>query len=331
MKMRKGYEILYLTKQEVSDLNITMAEVLDLLDVCFKEKGLGNVEMPAKIGIHTKHSGLIHAMPAWFKNMDMAGIKWVGNYYENNKYDLPSITGLQILNDCETGVPYAIMDCAWLTSIRTGGVSGLTAKYLANPDSEIVGNIGCGVQGRTNLEAIVTAMPEIKKAYAYDVYPEYAKKYAQEMSEKLGIEVIAVPDPKDAVVEADILATAGPVILEEDIGVIEKGWLKKGCTVTAVDFDHQFKRGVIKEEASLITTDDIKQYTNFWNTPGVIKDLPEDPVQMQEIVIGNHPGRENKDQIIFTCNIGLGLEDLIVADAIYKRAVEKGVGRVLPL
>ena len=329
--MKKGTELLYLTKQEVIDLGITMAETLELLETCFKEKGYGNVEMPAKIGIHTKHSGLLHAMPAWFKNMDMAGIKWVGNYYENSKYGIPAITGLQILNDCETGVPYAVMDCAWLTSIRTGGVSGVTAKYLANPDSEVVGVIGCGVQGRTNLEAIATAMPGIKKAYAYDIYPESAEAYAKEMSKKLDIEVIKVSTPKEAVVEADILATSGPTILEKDIGVIEKGWLKKGCTVTAIDFDHQFKRGVIKEEAGLITTDDINQYTNFLSFPGVIKDLPNNPVLMQDIVIGKHPGRESRDEIIFTCNIGLALEDLIVADAIYKRAVEKGVGTILPL
>lgn len=330
--MKKGSEVLYITKQEVMDLNITMTEVLGLLDICFKEKGNGNVEMPAKIGIHTNPpNDLMHAMPAWFKKLNIAGIKWIAGYSENIKYGLPTITGLQILNDCETGVPYAIMDCAWLTSIRTGGVSGLTAKYLANPDSEIVGNIGCGVQGRTNLEAIVTAMPNIKKAYAYDVYPEYAEKYVKEMSEKLGIEVVKVSTPKEAVVNADILSTAGPVILEKDIGVIEKGWLKKGCTVTAVDFDHQFKRGVIKEEATLITTDDINQFTNFWAVPGVIKDLPKNPVLMQDIVIGNHPGRESRNQIIFTCNIGLGLEDLIVADAIYKRAVERGIGRILPL
>lgn len=329
--MKKGTELLYLTKQEVTDLGITMAEILNLLDTCFKEKGYGNVEMPAKIGIHTKISGLLHAMPAWFKNMDLAGLKWVGNYHQNIKHNLPSITGLQVLNDCETGAPYAVMDCAWLTSIRTGGVSGLTAKYLANPDSEAVGVIGCGVQGRTNLEAIVTAMPNIKRAYAYDIYPENIDAYVKEMSDKLQIEIIKVCTPKEAVVDADILATSGPVIIEKEIGVIEKGWLKKGCTITAVDFDHQFKRGVLKEEAGLFTTDDINQYVNFWNVAGVIKDLPKDPVLMQDIIIGKHPGRKNSEEIIFTCNIGLALEDLIVAGAIYKKAVEKGVGRILPL
>lgn len=329
--MKKGTELLYLTKQEVSSLGITMRETIDLLDTCFKEKGYGNVEMPAKIGLHLRPSDLIHAMPAWFKNLDLAGLKWIAGFMENRKYGLPMITGLQILNDCETGVPYAVMDCSWLTSIRTGGVSGLTAKYLANLDSEVVGIIGCGVQGRTNLEAIVTTMPNIKTAYAYDIYSESADAYVKEMSDKLQIEVIKVSTPKEAVVEADILATSGPVIVEKDIGVIEKGWLKKGCTITAVDFDHQFKRGVLKSEAGLFTTDDINQYTNFWNTPGIVKDLPKDPILMQDIIIGKTPGRKNHEEIIFTCNIGLALEDLIVAGAIYKKAVEKGVGRILPI
>ena len=121
------------------------------------------------------------------------------------------------------------MDCVWITAMRTGAASGLSAKYFANPDSEVLGVLGCGVQGKTNLEAILVHCKNIKKVYAYDLYPEVAEKYAKECSEKFNIEIIPVKDPKEAVVDSDVLVTAGPIVLNEEIGVIEREWLKRRC------------------------------------------------------------------------------------------------------
>ena len=76
--------------------------------------------MPPKPGIHTMPDAFIHAMPAYIPSMRSAGIKWVSGYPENFKRGLPYITGLLILNDVETGIPYAVMDCTWITAMRTG-------------------------------------------------------------------------------------------------------------------------------------------------------------------------------------------------------------------
>lgn len=88
-----------------------------------------------------------HAIPAYIPSMRSAGIKWVSGYPENYKRGLPYITGLLILNDVETGIPYAVMDCIWITAMRTAAASALAAKYLARPESETVGILACGVQG----------------------------------------------------------------------------------------------------------------------------------------------------------------------------------------
>jgi len=45
-----------------------------------------------------------------------AGMKWVAGYPQNSKHGLPYVTGLLILNDYETGVPLALMDCIWITA-----------------------------------------------------------------------------------------------------------------------------------------------------------------------------------------------------------------------
>src|SRR5512139_2179964 len=164
-------EILYLSRADVEAVNLEMSTIIKLLEQAFMDKGHGKVEMPPKPGIHTMPDAFIHAMPAYIPSMRSAGIKWVSGYPENFKRGLPYITGLLILNDVETGIPYAVMDCTWITAMRTGAASALAARYLARRQSEVAGILACGVQGRTNLEALACLFP-IKRAYAYDILPE---------------------------------------------------------------------------------------------------------------------------------------------------------------
>ena len=131
--MMKLGSILYLSRRDVEAIQLPMQEIIDALDEMFKEKGRGKVEMPPKPGIHTQPDAFIHAMPAYIPSLQAAGVKWVSGYPANQAKGLPYITGLLILNDPETGVPLAVMDCTWITAKRTGAATAIAAKYLARP------------------------------------------------------------------------------------------------------------------------------------------------------------------------------------------------------
>src|SRR5579862_3166053 len=111
-------EILYLSAADVKQVALEMSTIISLLETAFQEKGENRVEMPPKPGIHTQPDAFIHAMPAFIPAMRSAGVKWVSGYPGNQERGLPYITGLLILNDVETGLPYAIMDCTWITGYR---------------------------------------------------------------------------------------------------------------------------------------------------------------------------------------------------------------------
>src|SRR5512142_2003082 len=111
MHDRRGREFLYLSQADVRQVGLSMAEIITALAQMFREKGAGRVEMPPKPGIHTRPDAFLHAMPAYIPAANAAGMKWVGGYPENHGFGLPYITGLLVLNDPETGVPLAVMDC----------------------------------------------------------------------------------------------------------------------------------------------------------------------------------------------------------------------------
>lgn len=323
----KQNKILYLSREDVEKVNLDMPTVIQLVEKAFKEKGKGKVEMPPKPGIHTQPDAFIHAMPAYIPAMHAAGIKWVGGYPENHKQGLPYISGLLILNDDTTGLPYAVMDCTWITGYRTGAATGVAAKYLARPESETVGILACGVQGRTNLEALAVLFP-IKRVYAYDIFPEAQEKYIAEMREKFDFEIVSAKTPKEAVVESDLVVTSGP-ILHEPKPTIERDWLKPGGFGSAVDFDSYWTPAAMAQ-MDKISTDDVAQFM-YYRSIGYFQHTPDPYAGLGEIVTGKKPARERDNERILAMNLGLAIDDMAVAPEIARRAFDMGIGTMLPL
>ena len=204
-------QFLYLSRADVMAAGLDVSAMIGLLETAFREKGDGRVEMPPKPGIHTQPDAFLHAMPAYIPAMKAAGIKWVGGYPLNHARGLPYITGLLVLNDVETGVPYAVMDCAWITAYRTAAASALSARYLARPGSSTVGILACGVQGRSHLEALAAVFP-VGRVFAYDTRRDVQDGFVADMRARFGFDVVGVDHPKAAVVDSDLVVTSGPIL-----------------------------------------------------------------------------------------------------------------------
>jgi ornithine cyclodeaminase/alanine dehydrogenase-like protein (mu-crystallin family) len=321
-------QLLYLSQADVAAVGLTMAEIIESLELAFREKGEGRVEMPPKPGIHPGGGdNFIHAMPAYIPALRSAGVKWVSGFPENYRRGLPYITGLLILNDVETGLPVAVMDCVWITAKRTGAATAVAAKYLARPESSVVGVLGCGVQGRSNVEAL-NALFSLKRVMAYDVNADAGRRYADDISARLGLEVVLADTPREAVAGCDIVVTAGP-ILKSPHRTIQAGWLDEGAFASLVDFDSYWQPDAMRE-ADKFCTDDVPQLCHYQEV-GYFEDIPPVYAGLGELAAGQKPGRESPEERTMTANLGLAMDDMVVAPLLYERAVEKGVGVWLPL
>ncbi|MFA9497472.1 MAG: ornithine cyclodeaminase family protein [Deltaproteobacteria bacterium] len=324
----KPNRLLYLSQEDVVSVGLTMTEIIETLEVAFREKGRGNTEMPPKPGIHPGgEDNFIHAMPAYIPALNAAGVKWVSGFPGNQKKGLPYITGLLILNDPETGIPISVMDCVWITAVRTGAATALSARHLARPESSVVGVLGCGVQGRTNVEALNTLFP-LKRVMAYDVNTEAVRGYADEIGSRLNLEVIPVGIPREAVTGCDIVVTAGP-ILKSPHATIQTGWLDEGAFASLVDFDSYWHPDAMQAAAKFCTDDtpQLRQYQQM----GYFQNIPEIHADLGELVTGQKPGRETSAERTLTANLGLAIDDMAVAPIIFRKAVEKELGTWLPL
>jgi ornithine cyclodeaminase/alanine dehydrogenase-like protein (mu-crystallin family) len=320
-------DILYLSRADIEALDFRMKEIIAAVEEAFKERGTGNAEMPPKPGIHPLQDAFIHAMPAYLPGVSAAGIKWVSGYPENFKLGLPYISGLIILNDPNTGLPISVMDATWITAKRTGAATGLAAKYLARPDSKILGIIGCGVQGRSNLEALDAVM-NLDEVRAYDTSPANLHRYVNDMTAEFDINVKPVNNPRGAVEGSDIIVTAGR-IQKHPNPIIEKSWVKTGVFACPIDFDSCWKPETMLMMDKFYT-DDAHQL-EYYRSTGYFQSIPSLYAELAELVVGHKAGRESADERIMSMNLGVAIEDMAVAVQIYEEARRKAIGKRLPL
>lgn len=319
--------LLYLSRQDVIRVNLTLSEVIDILRCAFREKGEGRLEMPPKPGIHPRADAFLHAMPAFLPGLGIAGLKWVGGFPQNLERGLPYISGLLVLNDVMTGLPLAVMDCTWITAYRTAAATALSATYLARPESSVVAILACGWQGRTHLEALAGLFP-IGRAYAYDLQANVQAAFVKEMSDQLGIEVVGVAEPRLAVQASHIVVTSGP-ILKSPRPTIESDWVQPGTFASAVDFDSYWTPGAL-QSFDRLATDDHAQF-EYYQRAGYFRETPRPYADLGELTTGQKSGRQNDQERTMAINLGVALEDIAVAARIYELARQRGLGHWLEL
>ncbi len=320
-------DLLYLSRADVERVALPMAEIIAALESMFREKGAGRVEMPPKPGIHPLPDAFLHAMPAHIPALGATGVKWVSGYPQNQARGLPYINGLLILNDPETGVPTAVMDCTWITAMRTGAASAVAAKHFARPDSATLGIVACGVQGRSHVTAMA-CLYDLERIYAFDLHRAVAERFAIDVTRETGVKVEVVDTPRAAVERSDLVVTSGP-ILRAPSPVVEPDWLAAGSFASLVDFD-SYVTGNAMRAVDRIVTDDVAQM-EYYRGAGYFADTPAVDCELGDVVCGKRPGRASDDERALCINLGIALDDMATAILVLERAVASGVGTRLPL
>jgi ornithine cyclodeaminase len=334
--MTSKAEFIYLSQEDVRATGVDMPGVINIVEKVLALHEDGKVNLPSKVilDLGEQERGRINAMPAHIGgDIEICGMKWIAGFPPNPiRFGIPRAHALIILNDSWTGVPLAIMDGTYISAMRTGAVTGVGAKYLADPASEVVGIIGCGVQARTQMIAIKAAIPSARLLKAYDIREEASKLFTRWASQEIGIEAEAVKSAKEAVEGSDIIAT----VTVADEPIVKDAWLKRGSFFAHV--------GSYQEEEEEVIFNSDKVVVDLWHevlhrgTPllarlykaGRIND-EKIYANIGEIIRGKKPGRTSTQERIFFSPLGLGSEDVAVASFVYREAKKKGLGVTLKL
>ncbi|MDI6869178.1 MAG: ornithine cyclodeaminase family protein [Coprothermobacterota bacterium] len=325
--------LLFIRGQEISQI-LTMTEAIKAVEDGFLSLYQGKVLMPQRTVMNTGINGsTLLTMPVLVEsNSPSMAVKVITVYPQNPVlFSLPAIQGLVILYDPEKGKPLAIIDGAALTAIRTGAAGGVAAKYLAREDSKTVTLFGVGAQGETQLEAVCTVCL-IKKAFIITNNDPRERPFLEKMKEKLGIELILTGDKKSALEQSDIVITA----TNSRTPLFDGRWVKPGTHITAI--------GSYKPDFRELDTETIKRSRIFVDSLDAAKEEAGDliiPVsegaitwdsvagEIGAVIAGEIPGRKSEEEITLFKSVGLAVQDAVVAQEIYRRALKAGLGTKL--
>jgi ornithine cyclodeaminase/alanine dehydrogenase len=319
--MKLGQDILYLSNADIEACALSLAEVERAVEAMFAAKAAGTTVMPPKLALHAPGSALFLASPGVMEAPSYAGVKWVG-VAGNQERGLPHIAGLIVLNDAATGMPVSAMDARWITDVRTAAITAVAARRLARPDSASIGFVACGRQAHAHLAALRAHFP-IARVRAFSRRLTTAEAFADHVRAQ-GLEAEAFEDPRAALDGMDIVITSTPVVPRTE-PFLDAGWLAPGSFTGMVDLGLSWISETLPG-LDQVVTDDIAQA----GTENLAYPKPYDG-EVADLVAGGLSGRPSSEARTALVFAGVGLADVAVGAALYERAAEKGIGRVLPL
>lgn len=290
-------------------------------------------ELPSKIAIHPRPAtSFVHAMPAMLRGADLfgdlIGMKWVAGFDTNNELGMPAISALVILNDAATGIPIAIMDGGPITAQRTAAVSGVALRHFA-PDlggrAPRAALIGAGVQGRSHLPVLGYVLPGVA-LHLFDRDGRRAEVLAAEARATPGIGTVVLHgSARDAVQGSDVVLTAASFGPAEERQTMTNDWLAPGATVIPVDYA-TYCAAEVARDAALFLVDQREQYVAN-REAGNFDGYPDPHATLGEALLADTPRPAGR---VVVTHLGVGLADVVFADAIVRAAMAKGLGVELP-
>lgn len=296
----------------------------------------GAAELPPKIAIHPRpEASFVHAMPAHLRgadaDSDLVGMKWVAGYATNAELGMPGIHAVVVLNDPETGVPIAMLDGGPITAQRTAAVTGLAlrrwgrAAGAASDAGAVIAMIGAGVQGHSHLPVLGHVLPGAALRL-FDRDRSRAQALADTARATAGIASVTVHDePRAAVDGADVVVSAASFGPPSERQSMTNSWLRPDTTVVPIDYA-TYCAAEVARDAALFLVDQREQYLANRGA-GQFDGYPDPDATIGEAILAGTPRPAGR---VVVTHLGVGLADLVFADAIVRTAEARGLGTKLP-
>jgi ornithine cyclodeaminase/alanine dehydrogenase len=256
---------------------------------------------------------------------ELLGIKWVTGFPTNIAAGLTAIHATIILSDAQTGLPRAIIDGGGLTAHRTAGVSGVAvARWGTTAGTGArVALVGAGTQARSHLPVIEHLLPDAELVLC-DRDLSRADALAGELGGAAGRRPVrTTAQPSEAVAGADLVLTL--ISFGPEHQALPEEAFEPAATVVAVDYDMCVPAS-LAVAADLFLVDQREQYLAN-RTATVFAGYPERATTMGEAI---HAGTIRPGGRVLVTHLGVGLADVVFADAVLRTAEASGIGTVLP-
>jgi ornithine cyclodeaminase/alanine dehydrogenase len=281
----------------------------------------------------SKHNGEVDIKSGYVEDFGLIGTKIASGFYDNQKMALPPGVAIIVLMDLKTSMPLAVMDGTYITAYRTGAAGAVAASLLARKGSVNVGIVGAGTQARMQALALNEVF-SLEKIRVWDIVDKAGRNYANEMSERLGIDVKAKDKVESVVRGADIVVTVTP----SREALVDADWIEEGIHINAIGADSTGKQELdpmVVKKAGKIVVDSLTQCRRIGEIQhalslGLITEA-DVHAEIGQILVGEKVGRETEDEITLFDSTGIAAQDIAAAHVVLEEAKSKDLGRLINL
>jgi alanine dehydrogenase len=319
-----GRPTLLLSRKEIAAL-IDLDECIAIVEQGFAMLGEGKAPAPGVLGVHAPAGGL-HVKAAYLSgDRSYFAAKVNSNFPDNPRTrELPTVQGVIILCDANTGELLAVFDSIEITIQRTGAATAVAAKYLARRDARIATICGCGIQGMVQLAAI-RKVRAIESVYAHDIEASAVRRFIEANSD---IKVRTASDLGAAIRQSDIVVTCTPARRF----FVHAADVRPGAFVSAVGADNEHKQELDPQlfVSSKVVVDSLAQCSTIGDLHHALDAGLVGPAsvyaELPAIIAGNKPGRTSDREITIFDSTGIATEDVATAAYVYEKACRLGLG-----
>lgn len=328
--------ILYLNGREVARA-LEAIDIVEAVAAALAAHARGQTVLPAEAYLAWSHAGETLrslSMPGMVDGR--AGVKIINANPANPGRGLPRASGLTLLFDNETGRPLCIMEGARISCLRTAAVTALAADLLGAQPIERLAILGAGALARCHLELLPNRLPHLREIRLHDLASEGAAALAA------GVAAAVVCDSAEQAIRGAQLVV--PVTTATS-GYIHYDWLEPGALLVNISLDDPLPEVVLRadkvfvDDWPLVAADE-RRLLGRMHRAGQIRGpddnnalttTPARPIdgELGELLIGTREGRSRPDEIILVNPFGLAIEDVALADRVYREARRLGLGTAL--
>lgn len=325
--------VTYLNRLDVRALALTDDEILAAVEHGLQLQGSGEAVIEPRVHLEPKaangHFNVLRG--ALGADVDLAGVKVVGDFVDNWRLGLPSELATLTLMSRQTGAPQAILDASGITDMRTGAVTAIGARHLARRDARVLAHIGARGTSYWNVRLLhrIFGFAQVR---VHSARAESRDAFAARLREELGTDVVATDDWESCVRGADIVVEASR--LPQPTPLLKTEWIAPGAcvipygTMSAVELD-------LLSIMDKVVVDDWGQCKGgkFGSLRAHVEAglLTESSLhgELCDLVVGRRPGRQSPSETNLLWHRGLSLSDIALGHAMLDKARRLGIGQRL--
>lgn len=276
------------------------------------------------------HADALYGFKSGFDKAGLTlGLKSGGYWPGNLQKGLTNHQSTIFLFDPDTGQLQALVGGNYLTAVRTAAASSVSIAHLARSDAKVLGMVGAGHQAGFQMRA-AAEQRSFEKVVAWNYHPDMLDSLGA-IAKDMGLPFESV-EREQLGAEADVIIS----ITSAHDSLMMKDWIKPGTHIACMGTDTVGKQEMDPQliAQSRLFTDEISQSMSLGETQHAVKAglvTADQITTIGEVINGTHPGRQSDSEITVFDGTGVGLQDLAVAAAATRLAVEKGIAQEVSL